>query len=281
MITRKTLDAVAGLVRDLEREPGVPGTVVASIPGTVSHATGRIKNANSTWLNGTLLSDDLSRMLERLIRLANDANCFALSEATDGAGAGAGVVFGSLITGTGMGAGLVVNGRVMVGATAWRGSGDTACARPRALTANHPARRAIAGVAGASETWLSGPALAARFRRQDGRSRRWDGPVAQEIAELRRGRRSAGPRTRVDRHHTRTASPARSAALINILDPDVVVLGGGLSNLPGLAERASEAMRPVCSDSVSVRRSSRERSRRFELRRPRGGLALGRGGGLA
>ena len=97
-----TLAAVAGLVRDIERELAVEGTVGVGIPGTISQATGRIKNANSTWLNGTPLLDDLSRMLDRPIRLANDANCFALSEATDGAGAGAAVVFGVIIgTGTG------------------------------------------------------------------------------------------------------------------------------------------------------------------------------------
>src|SRR5215831_1919251 len=113
----RTLSAVSALVADIEREVGAGCTVGIGIPGTVSPATGLIKNSNSTWLNGRMLSDDLSRLLDRPIRFANDANCFALSEATDGAAAGAHIVFG-VIVGTGTGGGIVVNGRVVGGANA-------------------------------------------------------------------------------------------------------------------------------------------------------------------
>src|SRR6266481_463947 len=110
----KTLEAVAGLVRDIEREIGEQGSVGVGMPGTISPATGLVKNANSTWLIGRPLGDDLPRLLDRPMRFANDANCFALSEATDGAAAGASIVFG-VILGTGTGGGLVVHGRVVAG----------------------------------------------------------------------------------------------------------------------------------------------------------------------
>ncbi len=115
--TRARSSAVAGLVREIEQEIGEAGSVGVGIPGTISPATGLIKNSNSTWLNGQALAEDLSRLLDRPVRFANDANCFALSEATDGAAAGARVVFGVII-GTGTGGGVVIDRQVLVGANA-------------------------------------------------------------------------------------------------------------------------------------------------------------------
>src|SRR5213592_430761 len=115
-----TLTAIVELVHEIERASGSQGTVGVGIPGTLSPAPGLVKNANSTWLIGQPLADDLPRRLERPVRFANDANCFALSEATDGAAAGAAIVFG-VIVGTGTGGGVVVNGRVLVGANAIAG----------------------------------------------------------------------------------------------------------------------------------------------------------------
>jgi len=153
-----TLAAVAGLVRDIEHAAGATGTIGVGIPGTISPATGFIKNSNSTWLNGRALSEDLSRLLDRPIRFANDANCFALSEATDGAAAGADVVFG-VIVGTGTGGGVVVHRRVLVGANAIGGEwGHNPL--PAARGVESPGPPCYCGRSGCIETFLSGPALA-------------------------------------------------------------------------------------------------------------------------
>src|SRR5438067_5284769 len=152
----RTLTAVADLVRAIEHDAGARGSVGIGIPGAVSPATDLIKNANSTWLIGRPLAADLARMLDRPVRLANDANCFALSEATDGAGAGAAVVFG-VILGTGTGAGLVVDGRVLVGANAIAGEwGHNPLPSPR--DAERPGPRCYCGRYGCIETFLSGQA---------------------------------------------------------------------------------------------------------------------------
>ena len=147
--TTSTLDAVVGLVRDIEQTPARRGTVGVGIPGTISPATGLIKNANSTWLNGRPLADDLSRLLDRPVRFANDANCFALSEATDGAAAGADVVFG-VIVGTGTGGGVVIDRRVLVGRERDRRRVGTQPAAGRRAATSRRGRRATADGAAAS-----------------------------------------------------------------------------------------------------------------------------------
>ena len=239
-----TLAAVTGLVRDIERELAVEGTVGVGIPGTVSQATGRIKNANSTWLNGTTLSEDLSRMLDRPVRLANDANCFALSEATDGAGAGAGVVFGVII-GTGTGGGVVVDRRVLTGANGVAGEwGHNPLPAPRG--AESPGPSCYCGRNGCIETFLSGPALARDYT-ATGRAC----VTAQEVAA-----RAAGGEARaiaaLERYEERLARALGS--VINLIDPDVVVLGGGLSNISRLYDRVPLLWGPyVFSDRIATR----------------------------
>ena len=239
-----TLAAVTGLVRAIEAELGVEATVGIGIPGAISHATGRVKNANSTWLNGTPLPDDLARMLDRPIRLANDANCFALSEAIDGAGAGAGIVFGVII-GTGTGGGVVVDGRVLTGVNAVAGEwGHNPLPAPRGDES--PGPPCYCGRNGCIETFLSGPALASDYAASGG-----PGVTAQEIA----ARASGGEALAIaalDRYEDRMARAL--ASVINLLDPHVVVLGGGLSNIDRLYDRVPQLWAPyVFSDTVSTR----------------------------
>src|SRR5450759_2169940 len=172
----QTLAAVAGLVHDIERELGVQGKVGVGIPGTISPATGLVKNANSTWLIGQPLGEDLPRLLERPVRFANDANCFALSEATDGAAAGADIVFGVII-GTGTGGGVVVNGRVLIGANAIAGEwGHNPL--PGARGGESPGPPCYCGRSGCIETFLSGPGLSRDYAASGGPN-----VTAQEIAD--------------------------------------------------------------------------------------------------
>jgi predicted NBD/HSP70 family sugar kinase len=239
-----TLAAVTGLVRSIEAELGVEATVGVGIPGAISHATGRVKNANSTWLNGTPLPDDLSRMLGRPIRLANDANCFALSEAIDGAGAGAGVVFGVII-GTGTGGGVVVDGRVLSGANGVAGEwGHNPLPAPRGDESPGPS--CYCGRRGCIETFLSGPALAGDYAASGG-----DGVTAHEIA-VRAAGGEALALAAVERYEDRMARAL--ASVINLLDPHVVVLGGGLSNIDHLYDRVPQLWASyVFSDTVTTR----------------------------
>jgi fructokinase len=239
-----TLAAVMRLVHDIERDLGARGTVGVGIPGTISPATGRIKNANSTWLNGTPLGDDLSRMLDRPVRFANDANCFALSEATDGAAAGAGVVFGVII-GTGTGGGIVIDQRVLTGANAIGGEwGHNPLPAPR--DGEWPGTACYCGRRGCIETFLSGPALARDYQATGGA-----GGTAEEIA----ARAAAGEARAVaalERYEDRMARALGS--VINLLDPDVIVLGGGLSNIDRLYGQVPALWVPyVFSDRVTTR----------------------------
>jgi fructokinase len=240
----RTLAAVAGLVRDIERELAVEGTVGVGLPGTISQATGRIKNANSTWLNGTPLLDDLSRTLDRPIRLANDANCFALSEATDGAGAGAAVVFGVII-GTGTGGGVVVDRRVLTGANGVAGEwGHNPLPAPR--ESESPGPSCYCGRRGCIETFLSGPALARDYADSGGAA-----VSAQEIA-ARAAAGEALASAALGRYEERLARALGS--VINLLDPDVVVLGGGVSNISRLYEHVPQLWGPyVFSDRIATR----------------------------
>ncbi len=236
--------AVAGLVDALERDTGQRGTVGVGIPGTVSPATGLIKNANSTWLIGQPLAEDLSRALDRPVRLANDANCFALSEATDGAAAGADVVFGVII-GTGTGGGVVVHGRVLPGANAIAGEwGHNPMPAP--TDDERPGPSCYCGRSGCIETFLSGPALRRDYAASGG-----EAMTAAEVAD----RAAAGePRAEaaLARYERRLARAI--ASVINVLDPDVIVLGGGLSNIERLYANVPALWSPfVFSDRVETR----------------------------
>jgi fructokinase len=237
----KTLTAVAALVRELEREVGVRGSVGVGIPGAVSPATQLIKNANSTWLIGRPLADDLARLLDRPVKFANDANCFALSEATDGAGAGAGVVFG-VILGTGTGAGLVVHGHVLTGANAIAGEwGHNPLPAP--TDEERPGPACYCGRRACVETFLSGPGLARDYGN--------GGVGADEIAARAAGGEALALAA-LARYEERLARAL--AGVINILDPDIIVLGGGLSNIDRLYDSVPSLWRPhVFSDRVATR----------------------------
>jgi fructokinase len=236
-----TLDAIAALVADLERGRATCASVGVGIPGAISPATGLVKNANSTWLNGRALHTDLQDRLGRPVRLANDANCFALSEATDGAAAGARTVFG-VILGTGCGGGIVVDGRVLSGANAIAGEwGHNPLPWPRADEIPGPA--CWCGRTGCIERWLSGPALEADHARRTGRRE-----SAAAIANGSRGGES------LEAYADRLARAL--AAAINLLDPEVIVLGGGLSNIARLYDAVPAAWGAwVFSDRVDTRLS--------------------------
>ena len=238
-----TVAAIAELVREAEAELGVTCTVGVGIPGVVSPTTGVVKNANSTCLIGNPLDRDLAAALGREVRLANDANCFALSEATDGAGAGAEVVFG-VILGTGVGGGVVVGGRALAGANAVAGEwGHNPLPWPRADELPGPA--CYCGRRGCIEAWLSGPGLARDHAQVTGVER-----TAAEIAAAADEDPAAA--ATLERHAERLARAL--AAVINLLDPQVIVLGGGLSNMQGLYARVPELWGPwIFSDSVATR----------------------------
>jgi fructokinase len=216
-----TVDAVAGLVADAEVGVG-PSSVGIATPGARSLVTGRMKNANSTWLNDRPLKEDLEARLAREIRMENDANCFALSEAIDGAGRGARVVFG-VILGTGVGGGVVIDGSVIRGANAIAGEwGHNPLPLP--TSADQPLPLCYCGRRGCIETYLSGPALA--------------------------NDRAAG--VPFERYEERLARAL--AGVVNVLDPDVIVLGGGLSNIASLYERVPKLWHAsIFSDEIRTR----------------------------
>ncbi|HZF66928.1 MAG TPA: ROK family protein [Gemmatirosa sp.] len=239
-----TLETIAALVARLEARAGGRGTVGVGIPGAISPATGVVKNANSTWLIGEPLARDLEARLARPVRVMNDANCFALSEATDGAAAGAATVFG-VILGTGVGGGIVVDGRCLAGANLVAGEwGHNPLPWPDGD--ERPGPSCYCGRSGCIETFLSGPGMARDHRAVTGRA--LDGPAI--AAAARAG--DADARATLARYHDRLARGL--AAVVNVLDPDVVVLGGGMSNLPGLADAVAERLpRWVFSDTVVTR----------------------------
>jgi fructokinase len=223
---KATVEAVARVVEDLEGALGARATVGVGIPGSISPATGVVKNANSVWLIGQPLDRDLAARLDRPVRLANDANCFALSEATDGAGGGARVVFG-VIVGTGTGGGIAVDGRVLVGPNAVAGEwGHNPLPWPR--DGEWPGPACYCGKTSCIETFLSGPGLALDHERAAGE--RVDAP---ELAR-RAATGDAAAEATLARYEDRMARAL--AGVINILDPDVIVLGGGMSNLTRLYE---------------------------------------------
>src|SRR5438552_13097668 len=224
-----SLDAIAGLVRELERAAGGQGTVGVGIPGTVVPRTGLVKNANSTWLNGQPLERDLVGRLGRPVRVMNDANCFALSEATDGAAAGAPVVFG-VILGTGVGGGIVVDGRCLAGANLIAGEwGHNPL--PWVTPDEQPGPPCYCGKRGCIEAWLSGPGFERDHAEHTGLTL-----SGREIVRAAAGG-DPGAAATLARYQDRLGRTL--ASLINVLDPDVVVLGGGMSNIAGLPEAAS------------------------------------------
>ncbi len=239
-----TLAALCALVRNVEAELGMRGSVGIGIPGALSKLNGRVKNANSTCLNGQPLKEDIERELGRPVRIANDANCFALSEATDGAGEGAQTVFG-VILGTGVGGGIVVRGQVLEGVNAIAGEwGHNPL--PRAGGEDLPLPACYCGRAGCIETYLSGPGFVAEHQRTTGESH-----TPEEIAARARSGDPACAAS-IERYAERLARAL--AGVINLLDPDVIVLGGGLSNIDALYARVPQLWLPhVFSDQVSTR----------------------------
>ncbi len=215
---------IAALVAETETELGESGTVGVATPGSLSPTTGRLRGSNTTVLNGRPLADELARALGREVRIANDANCFALSEARDGAAAGAEIVFG-IIVGTGCGGGLAIGGRSITGAHAIAGEwGHNPLPWPRADELPGPA--CWCGKSGCLETWLSGPALLADHRRH--------GHAATDVPGIADAAARGDPAAiaTLERHADRFARAL--ATVVNLVDPHVVVLGGGLSNLASL-----------------------------------------------
>jgi len=217
-----TLRALAGLVADLEREAGATGSVGIGMPGAISPGTGLVKNANSVWLNGRPFEADIAALLGRPVRVENDANCLAVSEAVDGAGAGARLVWG-VILGTGVGSGLAIDGRALSGRARIAGEwGHNPLPSPR--DDERPGPACYCGRRGCIETWLSGTGLAADHTRRTGRAVRAEAVVAA----FRNG--ESGAAETVERYLDRLGRGV--AHVVNILDPDVIVLGGGLSTVP-------------------------------------------------
>ena len=227
------VDAIVGLVGQLESATGTRCSVGVAHPGAISPASGLVKNANSTRLNGRPLKQDLEHCLGREVRLANDANCFAVSEASDGAAAGCAIVFG-VILGTGVGGGVVIDGRPLAGAQAIAGEwGHNPLPQPQ--DDERPGPDCYCGRRGCIETWLSGPRLQHQFAERTGRMLR-----ATEIADAA----LAGDATAAAQLELYADRLARAlAGVINILDPHAIVLGGGLSRMAALYHRVPDLWR--------------------------------------
>lgn len=238
-----TLAAIISVVADLEARTEPAASVGVGIPGALSPATGLVKNANSTWLIGKPLDRDLQAALGRPIRLENDANCFAVSEAADGAAAGAAVVFG-VILGTGVGGGIVIDGRPLKGRNAIAGEwGHNPLPWPE--DDERPGPACYCGLKGCIETFLSGPGLARDFLNATGKAL-----APAEIAE-RAAAGDAAADAALGRYEHRLARAL--ASVINVLDPEVIVLGGGLSNLGRLYDNLPRLWkRWIFSDRVDT-----------------------------
>ena len=221
-----TIMAIAGLVRRIEKETGGIGTVGAGIPGSISSVTGLVKNSNSVWLNGRPLHRDLTAALNREVRVANDANCLAVSEATDGAAAGKHLVFG-VILGTGCGGGVAIDSHVHAGPNGvggeW-GHNPLPWARPEET----PGPACYCGKRGCMEMWVSGTGVALDYKNATGRER----TARDIIADFETGDAEAA--AAVERFEDRLARGL--ANVINVLDPDVLVFGGGMSKTLHLYE---------------------------------------------
>lgn len=239
-----TLAAIVGLVENVERELQARGSVGIGMPGAESRVDGLIKNANSTCLIGRPLRADLRKLLQREVRLANDANCFALSEAVDGAAAGAEIVFG-VILGTGCGGGIVVRGQALEGINAIAGEWGH---NPLPWPEDHerPGPPCYCGKHGCLETWLSGPGLARDHRQSTGQNL-----SAAAIANLA-AQGDAACAASMARYEDRLARGL--AQVVNLLDPDVIVLGGGVSNIARLYRNVPRLWtRHIFSDHVATR----------------------------
>jgi fructokinase len=239
-----TLEAIVALIGEVEEAIGETASIGVGMPGAISPITGVVKNANSTWLIGRPLQQDLETRLGRPIRLANDANCFALSEATDGAAAAVKTVFGAIL-GTGVGGGIVIGRRLLAGANAIAGEwGHNQLPWPTAEEL--PGPPCYCGRAGCIETFLSGPALAADHYRHSGR--RATGFEISDLAE----RGDLDCLATLGRYADRLARGL--AAVINLIDPDAIVLGGGLSGIAALYRQVPPLWsRYVFSDHVVTR----------------------------
>jgi fructokinase len=238
-----TLRAIADLVGAIETQLARPGRIGVATPGAISPATGLMKNSNSVVLNGRPLDRDLADILGRPVRLENDANCFAVSEAVDGAAAGAHVVFG-VILGTGVGGGIAIGGKALSGRHRIAGEwGHNPLPWPR--EDERPGPACYCGKSGCIETFLSGPGLAADFLRAGG-----ERAAADEIVRLRDGG-DARAKECLDNYCDRLARGL--AGIVNVLDPDVIVLGGGLSNMDDLYAQLARRIAPYAfSDTVDT-----------------------------
>lgn len=221
--------AVAKLIQTVEAEAGPARSVGIGLPGSISPKTGVMRNANATHLNGRRIGEDLERALGRPIRLANDANCLALSEAYDGAAAGSQTIF-AVVIGTGCGGGIVVNGRLVIGASGIAGEwGHIPLPWPR--DCEIPAPACWCGLSGCVEKWISGTGFGDDYHRRSGL--RVDG--REIIARAHRGEDAANQA--LDSYVDRLGRAL--ALIVNVIDPDCIVLGGGMSNVSGLYERLS------------------------------------------
>ena len=228
----ESLAAITALVMDVEKRVGRSGSVGIGIPGIVVPDTGLVKNANSVWLNGQPLAEDLEQRLRRQIRVMNDADCFALSEATDGAAAGARVVFGVII-GTGVGGGIVVNGQALPGANLIAGEwGHNPL--PWMDADEFPGPSCYCGRMGCIEMWVSGPGFERDHANRSGKS------IA--AAEIVRCAAAGDPIAMMSLNLYCDRLGRSLASLVNVLDPDVIVLGGGMSNVPELPARVAEVV---------------------------------------
>jgi fructokinase len=235
-----TVAAIAGLVEHAEQQLASRGTVGVGIPGTRSPDHGLIKNANSTCLNGKDLQADLQQALHRPVQLANDADCFALSEATDGAGAGRPTVFG-VILGTGVGGGLVVNGQLLQGPNAICGEWGHNPLPWRTAQDGEPVS-CYCGLQDCIETFLCGPGWASRSG------------LGLSAAELAKAAGQGHPAAVLALENYCEQLARGLASVINLLDPHVIVLGGGLSNIRALYQRVPALLlRHVFSDQINTR----------------------------
>jgi fructokinase len=230
-----TLDALARIAGELVEAHGAAASLGIALPGIIGAGGEPVRVVNLPWVEGRSLATDLERLIGLPVAVANDANCFALSEALDGAAAGAPVVFG-VVLGTGVGGGIVVGGRPLAGANAIAGEwGHNPL--PPSPAADGPPAICGCGRSGCIETWLNGAALARDYARLTGRIA--DGPAIARRA----GQGDPGALATLERYRQRLATAL--AAVINLLDPDVIVLGGGLSALPGLYDEIPKLWRPL------------------------------------
>jgi fructokinase len=238
-----TIECIAGLVAKIETDLGQRGSVGVGMPGAISPATGLVKNANSTWLNGRAFEADLSERLQRPVRTANDANCLAVSEATDGAAAGQRIVFAAIL-GTGVGGGIAIEGKVQTGRNAVAGEwGHTPL--PWMQATEFPGPECYCGRRGCIERFLSGPAAADHFRLATGRDL-----TMQAIAEAAEaGDPAAEHYLSLYEHRLARAL----STIIDVIDPDAIVLGGGVSNITRLYRTVPPLLGEYCfSDRIDT-----------------------------